>query len=311
MHDDRVLNRLKLRDLRILLAVTQAGSMAKAATHLATSQPAVSRAIADMEAALGVALLERSSQGVEPTPYGRALIRRGVAVFDELRQGLKDIEFISDPTVGEVRVGGTFHTSVGIIAAVIDRMSRTYPRVVFHVVTAPPQELLGELLERNVDLIIQLTFQPFVDEKLDSEILYDDQLVVVAGSNSPWSRRRRVELADLVHENWALAGNQILITKVSEAFRAKGLEPPQATVTGASSHLRDTMLATGRFLTVMPESLLHLSVRLSSLKVLPVKLPATRGRTRIVTLKNRALSPVAQLFIECAREIAKPLARGA
>src|SRR5262245_28105959 len=233
----------------------------------------------------------------------------GVAVFDELRQGLNDIEFISDPTVGKVRIGGTFHTSVGIIAAVIDRMSRKYPRIVFHVVTAPPQELFGELSERNVDLNIQLTFQPFVDEKIDSETLYEDQLVVVAGSNSPWSRRRRVELADLVHENWALAGNQILITTVSEAFRAKGLEPPQATVTGASSHLRDTMLATGRFLTVMPESLLHLSVRLSSLKVLPVKLSAAAGKTLIVTLKNRALRPIAQLFIECAREIAKPLAK--
>src|SRR5262245_33024567 len=232
----------------------------------------------------------------------------GVAVFDELRQGLNDIEFISDPTVGKVRIGGTFHTSVGIIAAVIDRMSRKYPRVAFHVVTAPPQEVFVELLDRNVDLIVQLTFQPFLDEKIDSETLYEDQLVVVAGSNSPWSRRRRVELEDLVHENWAL-GSQIQITTVSEAFRAKGLEPPQATVTGASSHLRDTMLATGRFLTVMPESLLHLSVRLSSLKVLPVKLSAAAGKTLIVTLKNRALRPIAQLFIECAREIAKPLAK--
>ena len=85
MRDDVIVHRLKLRDLRILLAVTQAGSMAKAATLLATSQPAVSRAIADMEATLGVALLERSSQGVQPTPYGDALIKRGVAVFDELR----------------------------------------------------------------------------------------------------------------------------------------------------------------------------------------------------------------------------------
>jgi DNA-binding transcriptional LysR family regulator len=87
MPDDHILHRLKLRDLRILLAVTQTGSMAKAAAQLATSQPAVSRAIADMEVTLGVSLLERSSRGVEPTPYGRALIKRGIAVFDELRQG--------------------------------------------------------------------------------------------------------------------------------------------------------------------------------------------------------------------------------
>jgi len=85
VQDQHIMHRLKLRELRILLAVTQAGSMAKAATQLAISQPAVSRAIADMEAALGVSLLNRSSQGVEPTPYGHALIKRAVAVFDELR----------------------------------------------------------------------------------------------------------------------------------------------------------------------------------------------------------------------------------
>src|SRR5712675_1206476 len=121
MKEDPVVQRLKLRELRILLAVTKAGSMAKAATQLAISQPAVSRAIADMETTLGVALLNRHQQGVEPTPYGRALIKRSVTVFDELRQGVKEIEFMTAPTSGEIRVGGTPSIAVGIVAAVIDR----------------------------------------------------------------------------------------------------------------------------------------------------------------------------------------------
>jgi DNA-binding transcriptional LysR family regulator len=87
--------------MEILLAVVEAGSMAKAATRLAISQPAISRAIADVEYALGVPLLDRSPQGVEPTQYGRALLKRGVAAFDELSQGVKDIAFLADPTTGE------------------------------------------------------------------------------------------------------------------------------------------------------------------------------------------------------------------
>jgi len=74
--------RLKLHDLNVLLAVVHAGSMAKAASELAISQPAVSKAIADMEHVLGVRLLDRSPQGVEATRYGRALIKRGTAIFD-------------------------------------------------------------------------------------------------------------------------------------------------------------------------------------------------------------------------------------
>src|SRR5262245_18534625 len=128
--DDRIRRRLKLRDLDILMAVIQAGGMGKAANRLNMSQPAVSKAIADLEHALGVRLLDRSRQGVEPTPYGRALIKRGIAVFDELRQGVQDIEFLTDPTAGELRVGVTEPVAAAIIAPVIDGLSRQYPRMV-------------------------------------------------------------------------------------------------------------------------------------------------------------------------------------
>jgi len=310
MSADHILNRLKLRDLRILLAVTQTGSMAKAATQLATSQPAVSRAVADMEATLGVILLERSSQGVEPTPYGRALIKRGVAVFDELLQGVKEIEFIADPTAGEVRVGGTSTIVTGIIAAVIDRMSRQYPRVSFRVVAAAPPALARHLRERELDMIIWRAFAPVRDESFESEVLFEDRMVVVAGPDNPWSRRRRVDLAQLANEIWTLPEPEHPIgAALAEAFRAKGAESPRAIVMTSAGDLRDTLLATGRFLTIVPESLLQFPVKLPSFKVLPVDLPTTRARTSIHTLRNRALSPVAQLFIEGVRELARPLAR--
>ena len=93
----RARRRLKLRQLEILLAVADTGSMAKAAARLAVTQPAISRAIADAEHTLGVPLFDRSTQGVEPTQYGRALIKRGIAAFDEIDQGVKDIELLADP----------------------------------------------------------------------------------------------------------------------------------------------------------------------------------------------------------------------
>src|SRR5215467_13823202 len=102
---DRVGRRMKLQDLHILMTVMQAGSMGKAAQQLNTSQPAVSRSISDLEHALGVRLLDRHRQGVEPTEYGRALLECGMAVFDDLRQGVNKIEGLADPAAGEVRIG--------------------------------------------------------------------------------------------------------------------------------------------------------------------------------------------------------------
>jgi DNA-binding transcriptional LysR family regulator len=128
--ESRIGRRLKLRDLHILSSVVQWGSMAKASTYLAMSQPAVSEAIGNLEDALRVRLLDRNSRGIEPTIYAQALLKRGHVVFDELRQGIRDIEFLADPTVGEVRIVSQELFAAGLLPAAIDRLSRRYPR--FH-----------------------------------------------------------------------------------------------------------------------------------------------------------------------------------
>ena len=127
---DRIGRRIKLQDVHILMAVVQAGSMAKAARHLNTSQPNISKSIADLERGLGVRLLDRHRQGVEPTDYGRVLLSGGAAVFDELRQTVKQIESLDDPTAGEVRIGANPALAAGFGSVVIDRLSRRYPRIV-------------------------------------------------------------------------------------------------------------------------------------------------------------------------------------
>ena len=130
---DRIGRRLKLRDLHVLFAVMQWGSMAKAAHHLAVSQPVVSAAIAGLEQTLGVRLLDRTRRGVEPTIYGRALLNHGLAAFDALRQGVKEIEFLADPTVGELRIGCPEWIAAGLLPVITDRLLQRHPRLVFYV----------------------------------------------------------------------------------------------------------------------------------------------------------------------------------
>src|SRR5262245_45489727 len=121
---ERIGRRLKLHDLHVLMAVVQSGGMGKAARRLNTSQPAISRSIAELEHALGVRLLDRSRQGIAPTEYGRALLDCGIAVFAELQQGVKNIELLTDPTLGRVSIGGDTPMIAGLIPAVISRLRR-------------------------------------------------------------------------------------------------------------------------------------------------------------------------------------------
>src|SRR3954452_3595763 len=121
--ESRIGKRVRLRDLHILFAVVQHGSMAKAGLHLGMSQSAVSQAIAALEHALQVPLLDRTRRGVELTMYGAALIQRGQAAFDELRAGVKDIESLRDPGSGEVRIACTESIAAGILPPAIERFS--------------------------------------------------------------------------------------------------------------------------------------------------------------------------------------------
>jgi DNA-binding transcriptional LysR family regulator len=305
---DRIGSRMKLQDLHVLMTVVQAGSMGKAAQRLNTTQPNVSRSIAELERTLGVRLLDRHRQGIEPTEYGRALLDCGVAVFDDLRQGVKKIKSLADPTAGEVRIGSTAFLAASFVSAVVDRLTRRYPRIVFHFVTGYMETLQAELNARNVDLLILRSAGPLADERLDFEFLFDDSYVVVVGAQNQWVGRRRIEIADLVDEAWVLPPPESVIgAVVREAFSNSGRDYPRVTVLTDSPHMRISLLATGRFVTMFPASALRFLTRRSELKILPVELPTARRPNGIVTLKNRALSPVAKLFIDCAREVAKPL----
>ena len=311
MPDDVHVHRLKLRELRILLVVTQAGSMAKAAKELAISQPAVSRAIADMEDTLGVPLFDRTSRGIEPTQYGHALLKRGVAVFDELKQGVRDIAYLSNPETGELRIGSSSSLSEGIVLAVVNRLARKYPRVVFHVVPGGALALYDHLRERRIELGFARLRGVVTEDDVDAEILFEEPLVVVASTASPWARRRRIKLAELVNEPWTWsAPGTMFDTLVIDAFRASGLEPPRATVYAEAINMRTRLAATGPFLAIVPASMLKFYTEHASIKLLPVELPMTQRSIGIITLKNRTLSPLARLFTECAREIAEPFAKG-
>jgi DNA-binding transcriptional LysR family regulator len=307
MHDD-VARRIKLRDLQILSAVVQWRSMAQAASHLAMSQPAVSESIARLEAALDVRLLDRSPRGIEPTRYADALLARSRVAFDELRQGLKDIAFLADPSVGEVRVASGDTMAAGLLPAVIDQLSRRYPGIVVRVVQPNFETLeFPELRERRVDLALARISGSFAADDLDVERLFEDPHRVVAGARSPWARRRSVTLGELADEPWLFASNRTIRELIAEAFARCGLPLPQERVTSSSILLRNQLLATGRFLTVLPASVLRYNEKRWSLKALPIDLEVEPRSVALVTLKHRTIGPVVRRFADHLRSVAKAM----
>ncbi|HSN42381.1 MAG TPA: LysR family transcriptional regulator [Burkholderiales bacterium] len=307
--DTRIARRVKLRDLQILSAAVRWGSMAKAATHLGMSQPSVSEAMRNLEDALGVRLLDRSHRGIEATIYAQALLRRADVVFDELKQGVRDIQFLANPSVGEVTIGCPESLAAGFVPAVVDRLSRRYPKVAVHVVSAQPGEQeFRELRERSVDLLLGRLFKPVTADDVAADLLCNDAFFVVAGAHTAWARRRRIDLAELMNEPWILFPETSLSGAYIEAgFQAQGLQLPQRRLTSFSMQLRFHLLATGRFLTVLHESVLTFNAKRWALKRLPTTLPVKPMPIAMFTLKNRTLSPIVQLLIEQMKGVARSM----
>ena len=308
--ESRLGRRLRVRDLYILSTVVKSGSMARAARQLAMSQPAVSEAIGNLEQLLRVRLLDRSTHGIEPTIYADAILKRSMTVFDELRQGVRDIEFLADPTTGELAIGYSESVAgTGLLSTTLERFSEQYPRVVTRAENCGSAGLqVSGLRDRTYDLVLArmwMSRDPVV-EGLNMEFLFDDPLVVVASIHSPWARRRKIDLAELFHEPWVLpAPKSTSHDRLVEAFGALGLGLPAASLVTSSIDLRAKLSARGRRITVVPKSVLRHGDEGYRLKALPVDLLSRPWPITIVTLKNRTLSPVVERFIECAHAVAK------
>jgi DNA-binding transcriptional LysR family regulator len=308
--ESRIGRRLRLRDLHVFFAVAQSGSMAKAAANLGVTQPSVSTAIRALEGALNVRLFDRSPHGVETTVYGDALRKCGLAVFDDLQQGIKSIQFLSDPDTGEVRIGSSEALMAGCVPSIVDQFARQYPRVVLQTMEGDGSALRTALRERRVDLVIARHAPSLTEEDLTLELLFHDEFLVVAGTESRWARRRKIELAELLDEPWIVPVPDTLLGGLfREYFRSRCLTPPRVSIASNSMILRNRLLATGRYVSVLPRSILHFGGDPPGVKILPVRLPDINMATKIITLKGRTLSPTVELFIRSAREIAKTVAR--
>jgi DNA-binding transcriptional LysR family regulator len=166
------------------------------------------------------------------------------------------------------------------------------------------------LEKQEVDLVITQNVGAVAADHMEVELLYDERVFVVAATKNPWSRKRRISLADLMNEPWTLPPPDMPGTVHAEAFRAAGLDLPAATVVIGRGIARIALVAKGRFLTLTSETVIGFAGGDMAIKALPIDLPDIRIPVGIVTLKNRTLTPVVQLFTDYAREIARPSARG-
>lgn len=308
MGGDRIWNtligeRVRLRELRILHAVVQAGSMAKAAQALSMTQPAVSQAIGHLEAALNLPVLERSPTGVVPTAFGTVLLRRALEAADVLADGLREIEALADPDAGEIVVGASeSYIAGGALTATIIALRQRYSRMRIDVVESNTAAMdFADLRERRVDVMLGRGLGQQAPDDVRQDVLLEEALLVVTGGHNAWARAMGLRFVDVADKPWVLApAGSAVYELVAAAHRAEGVAMSVPVVTTYSMMLRLQLLASGEYITAFPESLLRNCSAGWNLKVLPLRLEMALP-VSAYTLRSRASNRTLQAFIETAR----------
>lgn len=272
---DSIVRRVTLRELRLLAVIARSGSILRAAQEVGLTQPAVSKALADLEEALGVRLFDRNNRGVEPTPHGRVFVRRALAVFDEMRHAVEELNFLTDSTSGEIRVGGTPTMCGGFLSHAVAAMELERPGIRYKLVELESERLVAEIRARFIDIGIGREPLARSDDDLSFERLFDDPLYVVAGADHPLARRRRITPAELAGQRWVLPMPEAPVSQqLRDVFERQGASMPASIIASMSVLVRYELLSTNRFLTVLYGSMLQFGSMPSNLRILPVELSA-------------------------------------
>jgi len=307
--EERIGRRLTLRDLRILLAAVDAGSVSRAAAQLRVSQPAISKTISQIERAVAAQLVKRSSRGIEPTAQGKALLDRVRAAFRELRDGVEAIDSLSYPKFGDLRIAGNQVTLSNIVPTIITRLYSRHPGLIFNVLQAQTSvEQIRMLEEERADLFIGRIAQPLAADHLRFVELFRDDFVVVAGPDNPWKRRKKIALSELVGELWTLPPPETVTGQsMANIFKRMGLAMPRVNVAASTLQLHQRLVLESNFLTFLPSSLAR---TIPGLHVLPAPLDLYPQSVGVLTLKYRTQSPLAKLFIDEAQAASREFQSG-
>lgn len=298
--------RVTLRELRLLLAVARSGSILKAASEIGLTQPALSKAIRDLEATFGVRLFDRTNRGVSATPQGEILLRRATGVFDELRQAADELQSLADADRGELRLGGTPAVCAGLLPHAIAAVRRHRPGFRFQVTELEAGKVASEVAGRSIDLGLGRE-PPGTRDDLAFEPLFADRLFVVAGEQHPLASKKSVKLEETARYPWALPSLEGSVTAHLQAqFRLQGLSPPDPAVTTMSMLVRHELVATHAYLTVMYGSTLRFGKLPTTLRVLPIDL-SPGIPVGLVRSRNRTLLPSADVFMQVVRDAVQPM----
>lgn len=292
--------RLKLRHLQLLVTLDDQRHLGRTASHLHTSQPAVSRTLAEIEVAVSEKLFSRTAKGTFPTAAGEVLVRHARQALQVLRNADEEIGVLREGLNGRLRIGTNYSSAAYIVPNALILLTESAPRLRVTVREASLDSLLPELVGRKLDAIVARLDRRVAREELEFHKLFDEPMSLVAGRAHPLAARRKLRWSDLQDFSWILPLEDNPVREGLEAlFLRNGMRQVAARIECGSILVNSVLLNGTDAISVLPGSVALHYEKLGLLRTLPLSLPQIFGPIGLITTREQPQPDGLQLFAKC------------
>lgn len=297
-----LLSRLKLRQLRLLTAIADEGTVLKGSQAMNIAQPAATKSIKELEDALGVRLFERSSRGVTPTDFGAVMIKHAKLILTQLRHAGEELQSLEEGLSGRVHVGTLLAASASLLPRVLALLRERRPGIAVTVAEGTIDRLMPGLRTGDIDVVLGRLPEYREREGLKQEVLYLDTVSIMVREGHPLTTRASLTLGDLVEQAWVLPPTQTSLRRqIDHAFRHEDLDPPSGVIESVSILTNHALLMNTDMIAAMPH---QVALGQAGLVALPVTLEGAGSRIGATTHANVDLSAAAAYFMSVVHEVA-------
>lgn len=295
-------HRVSIRQLRLVAAIAEVGSMVRAGEAIGMTQPGVSKAVRDLERDLGVALFERGNRGVTPTSYGEALVRHAERVLAQLEHAAQELDDLAHGAGGRVAVGTLLAASAWLLPRAIDRLRTERPRVIVDVIEGTNDRLQPMLLRGELDMVVGRLSEFRHRAGIHHEPIYADEILLLARPGHRLADRAHLRLADLQEADWILPPPETSLRRqLEKAFSDAGLDPPRCVVQSVSLLTNRHLLRDSDLVGAWPRGVAADDLAQGHLVSLPIRLDGIPWPVGVSTRKQSRLSPAAEALLSMLR----------
>jgi len=294
-----IISRLHLKQLRLLIALGDHGSLLKAAQQVALTQPGASKALQEIETTFGTPLFNRTNRGLEPTEAGHCAIRYARLIHTDLSHLREELVGLSRGHGGRVAVG-VIMGAVPLLTDAISTLIVEHPEMSVEIVEDTSATLLSLVDAGRLDLAICRTTVSQTPQHYDTTKLQDETLAVIANVRHPLRRAKKLTLHDMAKYRWVVyRANMPMRLLLEREFRDAGIRFPTHLLETTSAFATLALLqGNPSFVALVSIDVAQFFARQEMACILALNLASRSEPYELVTRKGAPLSPAARLLMQ-------------